>query len=312
MKIVVIGGGTGTYTALIGLKKYPCELTAVVSMMDSGGSTGVLRDEFGVLPPGDIRRGIVALSESTPIMKELFQYRFLTGSGLKGHSFGNLLITALKEITGSDAEAIKQACKILNIKGKVLPVTVDNSNLCAELENDYVIKGETKIDIPKHDPELKIKRIFLEPQAKAFEEAVEEILNADKIVIGPGDLYTSVLPNIIVEGIKEAIVNSKAKKIYVCNVMTKYGETNNFDVEDFVDEVEKYLGKGVLDLVVFNDKKASRRLLKKYKEENAQQVGFSLEKLKNKNVNFIKADLITEPNLIRHDPDKLAKVIFES
>ncbi|MBI4167682.1 MAG: YvcK family protein [Candidatus Aenigmarchaeota archaeon] len=310
MNIVVMGGGTGTYTALMGLKKYPCNLISIVSMMDSGGSTGILRDEFGVLPPGDVRRCIVALSESTPLMKKLFQYRFAAGNGLKGHSFGNLFITALKGIMGSDAEAIKQACTLLNIKGKVLPVTLNNVHLCAELENGQLIKGETNIDIPKHDPALRIRKIFLEPQAKAFEEAVHEILDADKIIIGPGDLYTSVLPNLLVEGIREAISQSKAQKVYVCNVMTKYGETNNFQVHDFAGEVEKYLGKGVLDLVIFNDKKAGKHLLERYAQEHAAQVGFSLEKMGK--WKFIKTDLMTEPNLIRHDSDKLAKVIFES
>lgn len=309
-RIVVIGGGTGSYTVLKGLKKYPVNLTAIVSMTDDGGSTGILRDEYGILPPGDVRRCIAALSESTEIMKELFQFRFANG-GLKGHNFGNLFITALKEITGSDDKAIKEACKILAIRGKVIPVTLDNARLIAILENNQEIFGETNIDIPKHDGNLKIKKLSLVPEAKANPEAVESILKADMIIIGPGDLYSSVISNLVVSGIPEAIQKSKAKKVYTCNLMTKFGETNNFQVEDFLQEIENYLGKGVITHLIFNTAEMNPLLLEKYKEEKAFPVAYSLQKLQKKKVKLIAGNFVTEPVLIRHDSEKLAKSIMQ-
>ncbi len=309
--IVVIGGGTGSFTTLRGLKDYDVNLTAIISMMDDGGSTGRLRDEFGILPPGDIRRCIVALSNSTEIMKDLFQYRFENG-GLKGHSFGNLFITALKEITKSDEKAIKEACKILSIKGKVLPVTLDNCRLCAELENCQIIRGESNLDVPKHDGNLKINNVFLEPTAYAFREATEAIRQADLIVLGPGDLYGSIIVNLLVKGISEAIKKSKAKKIYVCNVMTKFGETNSFYVSDFVKEIEKYLGENILDYVLINHKVMDHSLLTKYESEKKFPVKFNEELLKKfENIKFIKRDLIFEQELIRHDSKKLARAIMD-
>jgi uncharacterized cofD-like protein len=309
-KIVVIGGGTGSFTALMGLKNYDVNLTAIVSTMDDGGSTGRLRDEFGVLPPGDIRRCIVALSNSSEMMKNLFQYRFING-GLKGHSFGNLFITALKEITGSDEQAIKEACRILSIKGNVLPVTLDDCRLCAELEDGQIIKGEANLDVPKHDGNLKIKKLFTEPAAFAFREATEAIRAADLVVIGPGDLYGSIIVNLLVKGLPEAIKDSKAKKLYVCNVMTKFGETNGFKVINFVEELEKYLGKDVLDYVLANDVIMDKELLAKYELEKKFPVMFDDEELTNSNIEFIKRDLICEQELIRHDSRKLARAIME-
>ncbi len=312
-KVVVIGGGTGSYHVLKGLKKYDdIELTAIVNMSDDGGSTGRLRDEFGVLPPGDIRRCIVALSESTEMMKKLFQYRFDRGIAFKGHSFGNLLITALREITGSDEKAIEEACKLLSIKGKVLPVTLNNVRLCAELEDGQLIVGETNIDIPKHDGNLRIKRVFLSPKARAYEKAIKAINEADLIVIGPGDLYGSVVSNLIVGGIPEAIRNSKAKKVYICNLMTKFGETNNFKVHNFVEVIEKYLGKNVIDYVLYNKPIKDKKLLKKYAEEKSFPVVCDKEELKKfKNIKFIEGNFVTKPILARHDPDKIAIEILK-
>lgn len=309
-KIVVIGGGTGSFTVLRGLKKYDVELSAIVSMTDDGGSTGRLRDEQGVLPPGDIRRCIVALSESTLLMKDLFNYRFNKG-GLEGHSFGNLLITALKDITGTDDKAIKEACKLLSIKGNVIPVTLDDCRLCAELENEEIVFGETNIDIPKHDGNLKIKRIFLNKKAKANKDAEKTIKNADLIVIGPGDLYSSVLCNFLIDGIKESVVKSKAKKIYVCNLMTKFGETNGFKVSDFIKEIEKYLGKNVVDYIFINNATFNPSLLKKYEEEKDFPVIIDNKNLKSWQDKLKFNDFITKPSLIRHDADKLATEIMK-
>ena len=205
-KVVVIGGGTGVFTVLSGLKKYDYALSAIVTMADDGGSTGVLREEFGMLPPGDVRRALVALSASdNKVMSELFNFRFEKESSLKGHSLGNLLLTALEKITGSFSDALKEAVNILNVKGEVIPVTLERTKLHAELENGAIIEGESNIDIPKHDPHLKIINEYLNPKAKANPDAVRAIKEADFVIIGPGDLFTSLIPNLLVDGIPEAI-----------------------------------------------------------------------------------------------------------
>jgi len=302
--IVVIGGGTGTYTVLKGLKEYNLKITAIVSMADDGGSTGILRDEFGILPPGDIRKCIVALSESSETMKEIFQYRFKTGC-VNGHNLGNLLITALEDITGNYEKAITEASKILNIKGLVLPITFSNCRLCARLENNELIEGETNIDIPKHNGNLKIEEIFLKPEAIVNPKAIESIEHADLIIIGPGDLYSSLLCNLIIKGIPEAIKSSKAKKIFICNLMTKFGETNNFKLSNFINELERYLGKNIIDYILVNESEYNQDLLKKYSQEKAFPVEIDIN-----NNKIIKTDLITEPVLIRHNSNKLAKEIF--
>ena len=220
-KIVTIGGGAGSFTVLKGLKKYPIAITAIVTTFDSGGSSGLLRDEFGILPPGDVRRCLVALSEEEKILRRLFMFRFEKKSSLQGHSFGNLFLTALSSIFKDDNLAIEKAGELLNINGKVLPVSLSKSHLCATLEDGTIIEGETNIDIPKHDSESKIKKIFLEPKAKLNSKARKAIMEADIIVVGPGDLYTSIIPNFLVGGMLEAMKKTKAKKIYIANLMTK-------------------------------------------------------------------------------------------
>ena len=306
-KIVVIGGGTGSYTVLRGLKKYDVELTAVFNMMDSGGSAGRLRDEFGFLPAGDVRRGLIALSPETSMLRKLFEYRFSKGQGLEGHNFGNLFLTALRDITGSDVQAIEDAGKILNIKGRVLPVTTTDCHVGAILENGQVIVSEVNLLIPKHDPRLRVKKVFLMPKAKAYKPAVESILKANKVVIAPGGLHYSLLPSILVSGVKDALKKSRADKIYVCNIMTQYGDSTGFKASDFVKEMEKYLGKGVLDYVICNNKKPSKQLLQEYEKEKAEYVEPDLESKKFK---VIKTDLLDDIYLARHNPDKLAKTIM--
>lgn len=307
-KIVVIGGGTGVFTVLSGLKNYDTDLTAVVTMADDGGSTGILREEFGILPPGDIRRALVALSRSdNKILSELFNYRFQEGAGLVGHNFGNLMITALERLTGDFSLAIQEAARILSVKGKVVPVALQAPRLFAELENGKVIKGETNIDIPGHDGRLRIKRIWLEPKAKLNPAAQNALLAAEAIVVGPGDLYTSIVPNLLVEGMKAALKKSRAKKIYVVNLMTKFGETNGFRAEDFLRVITDIIGDGVLDYVVVNNKKPNLHRLKKYAEEKAMFVAWE---------NLPKApmpifgDFLRAEGFLRHDPDKLAKTIL--
>lgn len=308
--IVVIGGGTGTFVVLVGLKKYTRNLTAIVSVTDSGGSSGILRDELGVLPPGDIRRCLVALSNSDKLMRDLFNYRF-KGGGLKGHSFGNLFLSALEKLTGSFKKAVVEASKILSTDGEVIPVANRQTNLCAMLENGQMIKGEANIDIPKHDGNLKIKKVWLQPNIKATPQALEAIKKAELIVIGPGDLYTSIIPNLLIQGLSKAIKNSKAKKIYVCNLMTKFGETNGFCVSDFVKTMEKYLGRNVIDYVIFNKGNLPKRLLEKYASQKEFPVRCDIkEGLNQDNPKYLGADIASHRTLIRHHPDKLAKLIL--
>lgn len=309
-KIVVIGGGTGTYAVLSGLKDYYLDLTAIVTMSDDGGSTGRLRDEYGVLPPGDLRRCLVALSTSDKVLRDLFEYRFKKGS-LDGHSFGNLFLTALKEVLGSDESAIEEASKILKINGRVLPVTLDDVRLFAELDDGTLIQGETNIDIPKHNTNKKIKKVFLKPEATANENAIKRILDADLIVIGPGDLFTSIIPNLLVKGISEAIKKSKAKKIYISNLMTKNGETNDFRVTDFATEIERYLGKDVLDVVLFGKEKFEKKVLREYEKEKAYPVKIDYENFKNFKTKFLEKEFYSEGELIRHDKIMLAAAIIE-
>ena len=266
--VVVIGGGTGTFTVLSALKDYHLHLTAIVSMADDGGSTGALRDQYGVLPPGDIRRALVALSASDTL-RDLFNYRFLKGD-LAGHNFGNIFLSALEQVKGNFALAVDEASRVLNIKGKVLPVTLDNVRLCARLADGKIINGETNIDIPRSKIRARISEIWLNPAARVNPEAKKAVLTADLIVIGPGDLYTSLIPNLLVKGLPEAIKKSRAKKVFVCNLMTKYGETNGFKAEDFAQKIEKYLGRGVLDFAIFNNKKPHPKILARYRKEGAE------------------------------------------
>ena len=310
MKVVVIGGGTGSFTVLKGLKNKVDDLAAVVTMFDSGGSTGLLRDEFGILPPGDVRRCLIALAdENDNVMRQLFMFRFDEHSSLQGHSFGNLFLTALTEITGNEAAAIQQASKILRIKGRVLPVSFDDCHVHAKLENGQEIKGETNIDIPQHDPNLRIVKTWLQPEAKANPEAVDAILKADLVVIGPGDLFSSIVPNLLVKGIPEALKKSKAKKVYVCNVMTKYGETTGYKASDFLKEVAKYGGSP--DIVICNTAKGSSAALKKYAGQNQFPVIVDEDAIKKLNVKLITGDVISASEIIRHDSEKLANLLVK-
>lgn len=303
-KVVVIGGGTGVFTVLTGLKEYPYELTAIVSMADDGGSTGVLREEFGTLPAGDIRRALIALSDSNEkVLSDLFNYRFGEATSLKGHSMGNLLLTALEKITGNFSSAVDEAVRILNVKGSVIPVTLSNTRLYAELENGAVVEGESNIDIPKHDGNVKIKNVFLKPQVAANPKAVEAIKEADAVILGPGDLYTSILPNIIIPGIAEAIKTTKAKVIYNVNIMTKFGETNDFKASDFIREIEGYIGEGIIDFVTINTQKPKGEIVERYKREHVE---FVEDDLKN-DKRLVEGNFLRRGMFLRHDPEKLAK-----
>ncbi len=313
-RIVVIGGGTGSYTILTGLKRHRVHLTAIVSMADDGGSSGRLRDEFGHLPPGDVRRCLLALSsDSSRELRRLFEYRFDRGRGLGGHNFGNLLLTALTELTGRGDLAIAEAGRLLGIKGVVLPVTLSDSRLCAELEGGAILRGETHIDIRAEGLTGKIKRIFLEPRAIAHPEALAAIHRADVVVIGPGDLYTSLLPNLVVAGISSAITSAAATRIYVCNVMTKHGETDGYRASDFVHEVQGYLGAGwSLDHVVVNDPDGlPQSLLDIYAEEQAFPVVPDVERIRLLGAIPYVRHVASANNLLRHDPDVLAAAVMQ-
>jgi uncharacterized cofD-like protein len=304
-KIVAIGGGTGTFMVLSALKDSPVHLTAIVSMADDGGSTGVLRDDYGVLPPGDVRRALVALSRENVSMRKLFNYRFKTG-GLNGHSFGNLLLTALEKVTGDFASAVREASRILNINGEVAPITLDNVRLHARLVDGTVIHGETNIDIPIDGARAPIEKVWLEPQATINPCAKRAIQEADLIVIGPGDLYTSIIPNLLVRGTRAAIAKSKAKKVFMCNLMTKAGETDGFVAEGFLTAMEQYLGKDVLDYAIFNSREPSPAILKQYERERAEFIAPpSVEsQSRTSKPKYIVTDLIGNGKLMRHGPRK--------
>ncbi|MDA1337300.1 MAG: YvcK family protein [bacterium] len=309
--IVVIGGGTGTYTVLSGLKKYPVNLTAIVSMADDGGSTKQLREEFGVLPPGSVRPAMVALSNAEESLAKLFEYRFDKGGGLNGHNFGNLFLTALTNQLGSFEKALEEAGKLLKLQGQVIPSTLEHIHLVAKLENGKIITGEHNIDVPSHDGMLKIKEVWVEPKARANTKALLAIKKADAIIIGPGDLYSSILPNFLLGGMKEAVQKSRAKKIYVCNLMTKFGETHSFHAKDFVAVIEQYIGEEVIDYVFLNSKRPSFARIKKYEKEKAEFVEYGAEDFKGKNFEVVRTNLLRPQGFIRHDSDKLARQIIK-
>ncbi len=308
--VVCLGGGTGLFTLLLGLKTLSSvRITSIVSMSDDGGSTGRLRDIFGILPPGDIRRSLVALSTAPDLLNELMQYRFEKGEELEGHNLGNLLLTALTQMRGSMGDAVRSLAEILNIQGHVIPVTETINTLHAELENGAVISGEHRIDLFEgHDPNLRIKKLWQEPQAEANPDALEAIMNAKIILLGPGDLFTSIIPNFIVSGIAEAICTSPAKKVYICNVMTKPGETTGFSVTDHAREIVKYLGRDVLDYVLSSSTRFTENSLKKYSQKEQSPVAEkNPESLSHvTKAKIIHADVASERELLRHDSLKLA------
>jgi len=317
-KIVVIGGGTGNFTVLSGLKNYPLDITAVVNMADNGGSTGILRDEIGVLPPGDVRQCLVALSNSSRLMRDLFNYRFEAGS-LSGHSFGNFFLSALEKVTGSFESAVEEASQILSIKGRVLPVTYDPVELCCDLGKGHIIRGEKMIDqFGMH--EYPHKKLFIEPEVSINPKVEKALLMADLIVIAPGSLYSSLLPNFLVRGVPESIRQTKAKIAYVCNLVNKPNETAGYTLDDYVGELEKVMDRP-LDFVLFNNKQPENELLKKYAEANELLVGDDnhqttyqlIEKdlLKDTPQTQEKSDTLISRSFIRHDNEKLGAAIYE-
>lgn len=318
-KIVVIGGGTGTYTVLTGLKSFPVELTDVVTMMDSGGSSGRLRDEFGHLPPGDVRQGLLALSPSNlnPILRELLNYRFDRGGDLQGHNFGNLFLTALNEITGSMETAIKEAGEILGIKGEVVPVTYSQAQLCADLNDGQTIVGEDKFEIIKQQDNLDVRKVYLDQKIRSNPRAIQAIKEADLIVIGPGDLYRSIIPNFLVEGLAQAVKNTKATVSYVVNLVTVYGKPKGLTAKEHVSKIEEYIGEGRVNFIVINDGELPKEVLPRYQKEKdilvIDDLGSSLKVIRadvvaTGVVRKIKGDPLKR-SYLRHDSDRLAKVL---
>ena len=309
--ITTIGGGTGTFNVLSGLgKNKQLNLAAIVTVADSGGSTGELRDEFGILPPGDVRRAIVALAEDTEVVRRLFEYRFKEGRSIAGHTVGNLLLTALSDIMGDFERGIEELSEMFNVHGKVIPVTLDNVHLGVTLENGDQIVGETDIDIPKHDASIPIRDAFLLGGGRLNPRAKEAIENSDYVIVGPGDLYTSIVPNLLCQGMVETLRMADAKIIYVCNVMTKHGETDGFAVEDFVRVIEHYLGEGRIDFVLVNNGELRSDLLKKYEAEGKAPVRLrDRSVLQGKGIKIVERDFASETDYIRHDPRKLARTV---
>lgn len=314
-KIVAIGGGTGTYTVLTGLKTYPVELSAVISMCDSGGSTGKLRKELDILPPGDVRRAILALSDlpfANKTLENVFDFRFANGKSLAGHSVGNILLAALVQITGSMDRAIDEAARIFNLSGSVYPVTLDKSNLVATLTDGTRVFGESKIDMRTFKLKHSIRKVYLTPKARIFDKARKAIEKADLIVLGPGDLYTSIVPTLLVQGMNEAICKSNAKLVYVVNLLTKRGETDDFSASDFLEVIKDYLGEAAEKIthVVVNKDKAitGNGMAKWYKRYGSKLVANDLKK-KEQNITIIDGNFMDITTLYRHDASKLARAI---
>ena len=307
-RVTVLGGGTGLSNLLRGLKKETSNITAIVTVADDGGSSGRLRDELGILPPGDIRNCLVALADRESLMEQLFRYRFSSEGHLVGHSFGNLFIASMTEVLDDFEDAIRESSKVLAIRGQVLPATNENIRLGARYLDDSVQIGESVI--PRSAK--KIDEVFLKPSnCQATSDAVNSIRNAEILVIGPGSLYTSILPNLLVNGIASEIKRSKAKKIYVCNVMTQPGETDDYTASDHVNAIEEHVGKGIFDYIIVNSEKGGEKLSRRYKEEGAFPVEVDEELKKRKDLKIIYGDLLADDGYIRHDPDSLADLIYD-
>lgn len=313
-KIVAIGGGTGLSTMLKGIKKITNNITAVVTVGDDGGSSGKLREELGVLPPGDIRSCIAALADDEDMVAKLFQYRFKDCAGLSGHSFGNLFLTAMCSITGDMVRAVMESSKVLSIRGRVLPSTLDDMRLVAEMQDGTIIRGESNIP----ESGKKIKRLFSEPNnCKALEDVIWAINEADLIILGPGSLYTSVVPNLLIKEIAKAVNDAKAKKIYVCNIMTQPGETDGFSVSDHIKTLYQHAKYNkIIDAVLVNNE-LPESLLAPYKDAGSEPVVVDTEEINKLGIEIVQKNLIEDKrfedghsSFVRHSPSRLARIIY--
>lgn len=298
-KITVMGGGTGTFVVLSGLKQHDVDLGVIVNMMDSGGSTGRLRVQLGVLPPGDIRQCFVALSEAPDLWRRLFLYRF-DGGDFAGHNFGNIFLSTLEKVSKNYDEVLDTASFVLKTKGKVLPVTHEKTHLCVEYANGTVVKGEADIDSDLHEQNT-IKRAFLEPLVAAYPQSLQRIAESDMIVIGPGDLYTSIIPLFLVDGMKQALQETKAKIVYVVNLMTKSGQTNNYTAKDHIRDIEKYLGRAV-DTIIMHKGELNEEIVNWYESHNEHTV---IDDLKDDS-RVVRANIADNMPVVQNKADKIA------
>jgi uncharacterized cofD-like protein len=315
LRIAAVGGGTGLSTLLQGLKQYTSNITAIVTVADEGGSSGKIRKEFDVLPPGDIRNCLVALADTEPLMGELFQYRFDENSAFSGHSFGNIFILAMTKVTKDFTEAVRQSSKILAIRGQVIPSTLKKVRLIAELDDGTTTYGETHITERKNASP--ISKLLLDPPGcEPTSEAIEAIKNADAIVLGPGSLYTSIIPNLLIDPITKAISNSQAIKIYVCNIMTQPGETDRYKASDHIKALLKNTGLSSIDYTIIDNSSIPEDLSRRYTNEKAFHVEADMDNIKEAHStpiedNFIAIKKIKDRDYIRHNPRKLAKTIID-
>lgn len=306
-RIVAIGGGTGLGVLLQGLKEYTSNISAIVTVADDGGSSGRLRQEFDILPPGDIRNCLVALADAPSLMQELFQFRFDSSGELSGHSFGNLFITVMTKLTGDFEKAVKESSKVLAIRGQVIPSTLNNVSLCARYKDGSTIEGEAAIPKSKRP----ITGVFLKPQkACATPEALKAISEAQVIILGPGSLYTSVIPNLLIKELERAIAASSALKLYICNVMTQAGETEGYSAFDHIKAIIEHSSPKIIDSCIVNSAKIPKELLEKYSFESSYPVNVDLQKLRQAGYRVIEDDIVDVKDYVRHDSAKLARIII--
>jgi len=306
-KIAIIGGGTGLSSILRGLKNFPIDITAIVTVADDGSSSGSLREELDIPPPGDVRNVLVALSEAEPLVNELFQYRFEEGSELAGHPIGNLLLAAMTKITGNFATAVQNLSDVLNVRGRILPVCNEALCLCAEYEDGAIATGESNIASDK-----KIKRVYYKEPCAALDEAVKAVKEADLVVLAPGSLFTSIIPNLLFSEMRNAIENTRAKFVYCCNIMSQPGETTGFTVSDHIKSIEEHVGFDFMDHVLVNDGKIRPDVLQRYVDENADIIEIDRNILDEMGVNVIQSRMVdyNDANEVRHDSKKVAAMIF--
>ncbi|MEG0772745.1 gluconeogenesis factor YvcK family protein [Clostridium sp.] len=312
-KVVVIGGGTGLSNMLSGLKKFTSNITAIVTVADDGGGSGILRQDLGILPPGDIRNCIIALADTEPIMEELFRYRFKDGR-LENQSFGNLFLAAMDGISDNFLEAIKKTCSVLAVTGRVLPVTLENLQLFAKLQNGSLVRGESVIPKESVKRNSPIEEVFIEPKdAKPIKEAIDAILEADAVILGPGSLYTSIIPNLLVRDISETLNKTDAIKIYVSNIMTQQGESDGYSVQDHIRAIHNHCGAPIIDYAIVNSQSISEELTERYLEEGASAVVLEDDKTDDLNIEYIKSNIVKIKNgYVRHDENKLAEILIET
>jgi uncharacterized cofD-like protein len=307
-RIVAIGGGTGLSTILEGLKEYTSNISAIVTVSDEGGSSGRLRQDFGILPPGDIRNCLVSLAEASPLMRELFQYRFTEGGGIKDHSFGNLFIAAMTQVTGSFEDAIKASSKVLAIRGRVVPSSLQKLRLKAEYNDGKITEGEDKISYGTEP----IKKIYLKPaDAKSNPEVLQSIKEADLVILGPGSLFTSIIPNLLIKEITEEISKRNIFKLYICNVMTQHGETDGFTAADHLEALIVHSKKSVINCCLVNSGRLDYHLLLRYAQDKSFPVIFDRERLRKLGVEVFAADVVSKKDYLHHDSAKTAKIIID-